>query len=299
MKTRLTTMLISALFALCLASCASHQGALRSGHVADGNALAADLNARFEDLRMRCDGEKAAYFCNGVVIRVVSIGDDHVWNPDPTAPVGAISFSYLRRDVGSRFLYGMSGPYNDVAGFLMYPADRWGKDGYYAVHVSCVFTYNAQSDTRPPNGCGESTSYPVVSGPCFAQGIVTVDAWIKHYRSLTWPRRMAHQCSFGTDAFSFELSILSRVGWEDEEPSGQHNELVVQPWPRDIPAELPIQAIFFSADVGDPKALEDARAIQKDMLESARIQMPIVRYTRDLEREPFSYHAEDQIAPAR
>lgn len=263
-----------------------------------GDDIAMVLNARYDDTPSACDdGRHAAYFCSGVLIRNASLGASyHFWNPRPDDDYYGVSFSYFRRDVGSRELFGQT------AGFIATPADRWGDSGGYVWQMKCSFPFDAITGIgRGPYGCGASKDYPVASRPCFEQGIVTVEAFAVHYASAAtdpddpagFRKRALHQCSYGVDPFSFELSILARQGGRLEIPSRRYMELMIAEWPQDIPARLPIEAIFYHAQRG-ADGVDEARAGQRDFASATGRVLPVVRLDDNDAVPPFSYHDEDQ-----
>lgn len=269
-----------------------------------GEAIAVALNARYDDVRPACDdGQHAAYFCSGVLIRTASLhASYHFWNPRPDDDYFGVSFSYFRRDVGSRELFG------EAAGFIATPANRWHESGGYVWQMKCAFPYDAITGIgRGPYGCAASSDYPVESRPCLEQGIVTTEAFARHYLSVApepenppdaFRRRALHQCSFGADAFSFELSILARQGGRLEIPSRRYMELMIAEWPQDIPARLPIEAIFYNAQRG-ADGVDEARAGQRDFASATGRVLPVVRLDDNDAVPPFSYHDEDQAPELR
>jgi hypothetical protein len=257
-----------------------------------GEEVSAKLNERYDDVRSSCDGFTAAYFCSGVIIRSAGFTTDyHFWNPNPNDEYMGVSFSYLRRDTGERDLYGEEGI--GVSGYILAPADRWGKADAYPLSAVCSYPYDALTDIgRGVFGCDASQEYPTQSGSCTAQGIVTVEAFATHYLSAAQPddpaafrKRALHQCSFATDPFSFELSILARQGGSLEIEHRRHNELMLMEWPQDIPASLPIEAIFFD---GSSLGLERARFSRFDFQRATGIELPIIRFSQDVRMPPFS-----------
>lgn len=269
-----------------------------------GEDVAAALNARYDDVRSACDGgQRAAYFCSGVLIRNAALGASyHFWNPRPDDEYYGVSFSYFRRDVGSRELFGQT------AGFIAVPADRWSEDGGYVWQMKCSFPYDAVTSLeRGPYGCGASADYPVDSRPCAEQGIVTTQAFAEHYLSVApepenppdaFRRRALHQCSFGVDTFSFELSILARQGGRLEIPSRRYMELMIAEWPQDIPARLPIEAIFYTAERG-AAGVEEARKGQRDFASATGRVVPIVKLDGNDAVPPFIYSENDQAPELR
>lgn len=279
------------MFAWLLVAC-GHAPTHAAG-IASGDTVAAALNARFYDTRMSCPGGTAAYYCTGVLIRVAAASEHyHAWNPNPNAGINSVSFSYLREDVGSRILYGDASRPN---GFIFGPAETFGIGHVYPLTVHCVFPYDGiTGPNRGVDGCQASQpSYPPENGPCFTQGITTVGAWLQHFRSVSsFPARYSHQCSFGGDQVPFELALRSRVDWEQETVVMQHMEVMMSTWPQDIPEQLPLDAVFYTA--GETDGLEAARFIQADLAQTSGLIVPIVRFAVDPALPPFSYFPEDQ-----
>lgn len=286
------------LLSLCLAfECTACQTHLSRPQAA-GDDTASRLNARYDKTDMACDGGRAAYYCNGVLIRATDAvptddePDRHAWEPSPgTGTPEALSFSYLRKDVGSRILYG---EHARPHGLILKEAEVNGSPDTFPITLFCSFPHDAITGGRGPKGCGASSLYPVESVPCKEQGIDTVDAWRKHFAAVTsFPNQFNHQCGFGVDQPSFALSIASRV------PAGmvdvmQHMELMVATWPLDKPQEVPFEAFFYTAGPYEEKGLKGAQLIQRDyQLVTGRV-IPIVRFTVDENIEPFSYRVEDQ-----
>lgn len=269
-----------------------------------GETIAAALNARYDDVSAACDaGAQAAYFCNGVLIRNASLaGSYHFWNPRPGDAYYGVSFSYFRQDVGSRELFGAG------AGYILAPADAWGQGDGYRLELKCSFPYDAiTSIDRGTYGCGASAEYPVGSRPCAEQGIVTTQAFADHYLSVApdpenppdaFRRRALHQCSFGVDTFSFALSILARQGGRLEIPSRRYMELMIAEWPQDIPARLPIEAIFYAGDRG-AVGVEEARKGQRDFASATGRVLPIVKLDGNDAVPPFRYSEDDQAPELR
>ena len=287
---------LSLCFVLACAVCQAHSARPRSV----GDETASRLNARFDATAASCDAAstKPAYDCNGVLIRAtdaVPTEDDpdrHAWEPTTGAGTAeALSFSYLRKDVGSRILYG---EHARPHGLIIREADANGSPGMFPVTVLCSFPHDAVTGGRGSLGCAASSAYPVESRPCKEQGIDTVEAWRKHFAEVTtFPEQFYHQCGFDADQAGFALSIASRV------PDGmieamQHMELMVKTWPAEKPQEVPLEAIFYTAGEYEGNGLAGARLIQRDYnLVTGKV-VPIVRFTTDPSLPPFSYRVDDQ-----
>lgn len=288
--------LLSLCFVLECAACQNHSA--RRPSVGDETAIR--LNARFDTTVASCDGTsiKPAYYCSGVLIRATDAvptedePDRHAWEPTTGAGTAqALSFSYLRKDVGSRILYGeQARPH----GLIIREADANGSPGMFPITVFCSFPHDAVTGARGLRGCAANSAYPVESRPCKEQGIDTVEAWRKHFAEVTtFPGQFRHQCGFDADQAGFALSIASRV------PDGmieimQHMELMVETWPAEKPQEVPLEAIFYTAGKFETDGLAGARLIQRDYnLVTGKV-VPIVRFTTEQGMPPFSYRVDDQ-----
>jgi len=262
-----------------------------------GDDVASALNARYADVRTACtEGTQAAFYCNGVLLRTTVYSPAYpFWNPNPADAYRGVSFSYFRADVGSLELFG-------TYGFIVAAAEHWSADGRYGLQMQCVYPYDAITGIdRGTYGCSASLDYPVDSRPCLEQGIVTADAFARHYLSVApepenppdaFRRRALHQCAFGVDAFSFDLAVLARQRGRLEIPSRRYMEVMMAEWPQDIPDRLPIEALFFlDTDAG---ALQWVRTSRADFYEATGRLLPIVRIDPTDEIRPFSYHDDDQ-----
>ncbi|WP_158099121.1 hypothetical protein, partial [Pseudomonas caspiana] len=267
---------------------------LREADQVDGWDVAAELNARYNDLTYECAGQ-AAYYCNGVLARMVGYGAGfHSWNPNPSSKT-AVSFSFWRRDMKmTHAVYGGAAE----QGFVFRQAEYYGTQGIYPLVLLCSFPYDGGTSIRADKGCGDTPGYfPVTSRPCSQQGINTVAAWSAHYFSqpVEGAKRFYHQCGFESDQEGFALSLLSRVDPQAELPSHQHNEVLIDTWPQNSQA-LPIEAFIYIYDQSRMLAgLAGAQFIQKDYYRENRIAVPVVSVAfRTGGANIFSYHPSDQ-----
>ena len=263
--------------------------------IPDGYDVARELNARFNDYRtVRCDSDKPAYFCSGIVIRGISYEDCCFWNnrERDDGYVG-VSFSYLRRDMGVRALA-------RDQGFIFRPADTWGKGNILPLSMLCSFAFDAfTGPQRGSTGCGAHVSYPVDGVPCAEQGIDTVGAFAQHYASIKSPQgRFQHQCSFGVDWRSFHLSLLARQsGYLEPSRYNKYSEQVIGRWPNDMPDRLPLEALFYIPDGLNPKdSLAHVRQMQRNYHTATGVVLPIVRFHANPDMPVFTYHPIDQTA---
>jgi hypothetical protein len=211
--------------------------------VYSGYEVAARLNARYADTAMACRGNTAAYNCNGVLIRTTDASlSFHAWNPSPgSIQRNGVSFSYLRADVHL-------------------PRLAWAKDEglimkelafptAYPLTLRCSFPYDGATFYRS-DSCNAHSGAPVDSEPCDGLGVVGVEAVIAHFYAQ---KSKYHGCSLsgGQAEFAVSVEARSRLTAADQ---GIHNEVIIATWPQDIPGQLPLEAFFYVAASGRPKA---------------------------------------------
>ncbi|PHX45122.1 hypothetical protein AO263_25735 [Pseudomonas sp. NZIPFR-PS5] len=249
----------------------------QSVNTLDGPAVAAAIQANYQDTRRNCGSESMpAFLCSGVLLRATNESFDyHAWNPVPGKQ--GVSFSYLRKDANFDHLAG-----NIDNGFILYPtfAAPAGKDH---LQVLCSFPLDGFTWIRAQPGCGESTQYPGVSKRCQSQGISTAEQWKAHFdkgpSGASQNNIYGYVCSFdvrdamnelGAESFYQSLQAMHLV------PASlphRYNEIMVQAWAQNIPTRLPIQAFFYTASSG----LKGARHDQWDFFRSTGgAFMPIV-----------------------
>lgn len=235
-----------------------------------GYAVVEDLKARFADTSRECSGGGPGLNCNGVLVRAISRWEDpRFWNP--TADYikrNAISFSYLRKDMGTVRLTG-------TQGMIMYPV---GKASKYVLSVRCVFPFDGFTLYRD-DGCG-TYDFPKA---CPEHGINDIPGWLAHAAQTG----DGFFCYLEPTAQWFQFSIDIR-GHYDEIDRGRWDEIVVAAWPEDIPEQLPIQALFYSDG-----ALANAQKLQQSFFAETGHFLPIIRLALT-EAEIFSYAPEDQ-----
>ncbi|MDT3312101.1 hypothetical protein QZR14_12135 [Pseudomonas sp. rhizo66] len=249
--------------------------------VYSGYEVAARLNARYADTSMACRGNTAAYNCNGVLIRTTDASPNfHAWNPSPgSIERNGVSFSYLRADV---HLPRLAWAKNEglIMKELAFPTA-------YPLTLRCSFPFDGATFYRSDSCNGHSES-PEKSKPCDEQGISGVDAVITHFYAQ--PSRY-HGCSLrGTQAeFAVSVEARSRLTAADQ---GIHNEVIIANWPQDIPAQLPLEAFFYVAASGRPKA----RFFQWDYFQQTGRFLPIVQVSWNTTSSSyrFDYDPADQ-----
>ena len=81
-----------------------------------GQALVADLNAKYQSNVTQCSNGTPAYYCSGVLLRAVDYSTFFkFWDYGSQATkLGSVAFTYIRSDVGSTALNG-----NRKSGFIL------------------------------------------------------------------------------------------------------------------------------------------------------------------------------------
>ncbi|EJL88103.1 hypothetical protein PMI16_02599 [Herbaspirillum sp. CF444] len=235
--------------------------------------MADQLNARLHDRSPCIQGGKAipAYYCSGLIVRVFS--GPYPYTVSPAARErGAVSFSYLRSDTGSRALYG----WDNAFGIILKPsADVLKK------RVQCLYSLDADTGTAHDwrdvlhSQCSNSQTASSLADPGSCKHELKLDdeatsiQWLiayqlKHYTDRT------KTCSFSVrDTAQFDAAIGASA-WEaanvvDVNAGGNkyliYNEMVLSPWDdTDIPD---IEAFFYVSQ----KAHADLQQALKDVTE--------------------------------
>ncbi|HGM5580519.1 TPA: hypothetical protein ACKP22_002198 [Pseudomonas putida] len=246
-----------------------------------GRATANALNLRYAKTDMNCDGRVSLY-CNGVLVRTMKFETTaRAWNPTQNSRnIGAVAFSYLRADQGIRKL-----AWEHRQGLIFSELDALKQPRMYPIMARCMYPSDAGSDVRGSNGCGAHRSYPNVSKECSAIIIVEKQNYIDHYRTVPdikagdayFTRRNQHQCSLAINPKEFNIALSTREQLLTRLQRSHHNELIVAPWPQDIPDLLPLEAFFYQ-DTADNKALTHAKEMQKDLHARAnKLWKPVIR----------------------
>ncbi|WP_150574392.1 hypothetical protein [Pandoraea aquatica] len=232
-----------------------------------GFRVVARLKARFADTSPSCNGgTRAAYFCAGVIIRMVAVRDMPIWNPRPDYITrDGVSTSYMRADARvTQLATGRGG-----TGLIF---KEFGAPVEYPLTMKCAFPANAATASRP-----DSCMRPGQNRYCDALGVTTYAAW------------GASQCPFSVTPAQFNLSVTVRrdhAGAVDA-----WNEQTIKPWTRDIPAKIPLEAFVA---VGD--AFVDARTIQLGYMNATGRFLPIVRVNATAAPDQmFIYVPADQV----
>lgn len=247
-----------------------------------GYQIATKLNARYNDKRMACPGNGAAYRCNGVLVRTTSATPEyHAWNPSPgSIERDGVSFSYLRDDIHLPVL-----PWSKPQGLIMKELEA---PTAYPLTLRCAWPFDGATFHRS-NSCNAHSDSPTASRPCDEQGITTVDAYIEHFYKQ--PSRY-HGCSLKGNQASFAVSIeaRSRLTAADQRI---HNEIIIADWPQDIPQQLPLEGFFYVAVTGK----SSARYFQRDYFQQTGQFLPVVHLTSNVTRTAylFEFDPQDQL----
>lgn len=244
----------------------------------EGFRIAARLNARYADVSPTCPGGRPAFYCNGVIVRIAEASAAfHAWNASPSSVKrDGVSFSYLRADAGVKRLIEARGG----TGFVVRES---GAPTGYPLTVRCAFP--SDGFTGRLESCYRNDDHRF----CDEMGVTTVAAWQTHYLASS----LMTQCPFRPDAVPFQLSIDVRHHFPNENVLRHaYNELIIRPWPDDIPLSLPLEA-FISIDEGLPQA----RYVQQDYQSTTGRFLPLIRVdTLAAAGKVFVYVPDDQIA---
>lgn len=237
-----------------------------------GRSVVQALQARYDDTRPDCADGGPAYKCSGVIIRAIRDPDDpKFWNPSPSnIDREGVSFSYIRADVGNERLAG-------DAGLIMRPLPGPSEQ---PLTVRCVFPLNAATDSRIKS-CG-SEEVPL---PCHLSGVTDIPTWQAHFAEYTGTKA----CYFEPTAQWFQFSIEVRKHFPYPDHRKFWNEIVIAPWPQDIPGQLPIEALYYSGD-----ALEKARQMQDSFIQATGKFVPVVRVALEHPGDVFFYAPREQ-----
>ncbi|WP_233325978.1 hypothetical protein [Pandoraea sputorum] len=233
----------------------------------EGFRIAERLTKRYADTSPDCNGgTRAAYYCNGVLIRIVAINDMPIWNPRADYIVrDGVSFSFMRSDAKVTLLAIARGG----TGFIM---KEFNAPSAQALVMKCAFPGDGGTNGRPDSclAVGQ-TRY------CDALGVTTYAAWL------------SVRCPFQVTPVQFQLSVTARRDYSGV--LSEWNEQTIKPWPPNIPEKLPIEAFV---NIGDGEV--DARVVQQGYFNVTGRFLPIIRV--DAAAAPasiFTYVPGDQI----
>ena len=212
----------------------------------DPQSIARNLSERYRNSVSKCDGDKPAYMCSGLIMRAT--GDRHPFNISPAATAyNVASFAYLRVDAGVRGFYmnrqgiiikpNFEELQSKTRAACIYPIDAWTNHiwGRDISHNQCLSSndFNIGDDY--------SSCYSKLNPPS-----KNTESWISGFeRKYGYYPQPNKQCSFSTrDAHQFLAAIrLSR--YSSSEPY-HWNELILKPW-GSASEEIPdiVEAVFY------------------------------------------------------
>ncbi|AJC21561.1 hypothetical protein [Pandoraea pulmonicola] len=237
-----------------------------------GYKVVKDLDARFVDLRMTCPGNTPGYACSGILIRDSGYGTAfHSWNPSPNSQArNGVSFSYARSDMNMRTTAGL-GP-----GVIMRELQA---PTAHPLQWRCAFPTNACTACGGyrSDSCNTGSDYRL----CDARGIDTAEQWLTSYRYAP-----GDACGLAPTVAQFETFAALRQTF-----TASHDEIIIAPWPQDIPMQIPLQALYYPSAGAKP----GAQYIQNDYMNTTGHFMPILYV--DLTQPAgsvFTYDPDDQ-----
>ncbi|MHC6227509.1 hypothetical protein ACYU03_22520 [Pseudomonas sp. X10] len=262
-----------------------------------GERTAEALQRRYDSSVQSCGKDSPAYDCSGIILRSTGFTEGwHAWDPsDSSIESGGVSFTYLRQDATfTDYVIGHSG--------LVFHASGEVPDGKKSIDVLCSYPVNADTNWRTQNGCGGRRGEEEIGRPCGEQGVIKASQWMTHFIEVA-RRQARNQCGFslGPDKvtraeaiYNFSQSMEARLLFKQQ--GLINNELRLALWPRGIPDQLPLQAIFYGWAGAASKALEDAMNIQRDFyVQSGGIKLPVIRIEHNVDgRMLFMYREQDQ-----
>ncbi|WP_447903097.1 hypothetical protein [Pseudomonas serbica] len=243
--------------------------------------IANQLNNRYLDTSEQCTDGKAAYYCNGVLVRVA----DTLTTSEGEIERNAASFTYLRADTGITNLF------SNGAGIVLSTLPTVSPA---PIRLRCSFPTNAATDWRP-DGCGVTTrdlpGYELEwSRNCDEQGIQNGQDWLLHFNKVK--PAYFYMCAFRESEKQFSLNIAVRRLM----PSNYRNdwnEVITTAWSVEDIKSVPFQAFFYNQ--ANLAGKENAKKLQMELYKIIQTIRPIVRINLSAEDQHiFSYHEEDQ-----
>ncbi|UPG84388.1 hypothetical protein L2Y94_13665 [Luteibacter aegosomatis] len=256
-----------------------------------GEMVARHLRERYDEEHVADCGSstRPAFLCSGILLRSTEYSPAyHSWIPNPQTASWGVSFSWLRED--SNF------PENfpSANGFIVLPwfyaDDQPGQ--YVQLNVRCIYPQDAW--TGEPDRCRRV---------CQDLGVTTAEQWLQRYTDD------ADQCAFGVEQGRQNTAdAWTQVGKvRYARRIFRRNEVIVEAWPQDVGAKMPIEAFFYRDNCYDqqdcdaehdlPVRLDHARADQRDFMNATGRWVPIIRWTPATSfsaKARFGYNPGDQ-----
>lgn len=249
-----------------------------------GYEVAKSIQDRYDSNLKTCSSGAPLYECSGVMVRGVSVPDNHeydVWNPSPgSVERNGISFSFLRNDI-ARWLVGNDG------GFIFFPSESKPAHSIEIMPL-CYFPIDGVTFNRSGmGGCGSNPQYQESSPPCQEHGVLTASQWIQN--SPNGIQQLDRQCGF--DLYQYSPSEVASAFYEGILSSSLsdkpiNNEIVVAAWPIDIPSQLPIEAFFYVEGRTDKVKI---KFVQSDFYLHTGIVIPIIKLTEQKHGNNYDY----------
>ncbi|UVJ45911.1 hypothetical protein NVV94_10390 [Pseudomonas sp. LS1212] len=222
-----------------------------------GYQVASRLNARYADTSPTCRDGRAAFYCNGVLIRTTDVGAFHAWNPSPNSDrINGVSFSYLRADTDVMKVYKAQGfVLREMAAPVGHP-----------LTLACIYPVDTGTGAAGP---GAACTFRSV---CAQLGVTSVTQWLQRYSASPHS-----SCAFQPDPTQLQLNADIRpvagdaYGW---------NEIMFAAWPQNIPEQLPLEAFIYSATSHVPgNGLAGGQHFQRDYFGETGRYLPLLRVT--------------------
>lgn len=258
-----------------------------------GQQLVDNLNARYQSTVEACANGTPAYYCSGVILRTTAYNSSYgFWTHSPPAgQLGSVTFSYIRRDVGSDGT-GIS------SGFIFSDQETALAQGK-ASTVRCIYPFMAgtQGAERPGFGCGFIPSgvkqgVDLSSCATLATPAITVELWLENFRRFG--SEDANQCSLSTMVATQFKASLEAHNSVDPGHTAARNELLIATWREETPERLPIEAFFYNATTG--AGLLNAQALRHSYYLKTSQRIPVVRVDFSAaDKNVFSWNAADQV----
>ncbi|MCI0998134.1 hypothetical protein, partial [Pseudomonas corrugata] len=235
-----------------------------------GYEVAQRLNARYFDTATVCPGNRASFYCNGVVLRGTDATEAYrSWNPSPISQGNnGVSTTFIRVD--SQVLKPVW-----RQGFIF---KEWSAPAAYPLTMGCAYPVDAGTSNLA-EACSSH-------GVCLQMGIDNVDIWMARYAGNPYV-----SCSFSTTPEQIQLTLDIRVRLGDWD----WNEFMVRTWPQDIPEQLPIDAVFYGEALFPGDGPVGSRYLQDDYFKATGRFLPIVELRLDApDGQVFRFTPEDQ-----
>ncbi|WP_145131220.1 hypothetical protein [Pseudomonas sp. URMO17WK12:I11] len=211
-------------------------GFAQSEQLYEGYAVAARINARYEDTAPACPDGSARYNCNGVWVRGTGMGSFRAWNNTyDSKRNNAVSFSYFAAD--TRVVQAAA----YTQGYILKAS---GTPAAQPITLRCMYVYNGQTSGKN-NPCSHQ-------GVCRSLGITTTAQWAKRY-----PVSRSGICAFGADQADFQLAAEIRRLYSQND----WNEAVMNVWPDNVPGDLPLEAFYYRSTA---TTKDNARRYQRE-----------------------------------